>query len=155
MRLAETLGEPLTHPPPEDIEPATGGRDLLGGQVQVYFGGTTGLIEYIRSGIRALAVTTTTRAETLPELPTVAESVPGYEASGWQGIGAPRNTPGEIIEKLNQQINSGLVDPKIKAQLADLGEAPLVLSPDAFGKLIAGEGAKWGKVIRAANIKPE
>ena len=105
--------------------------------------------------MRALAVTTATRSEALPDIPTVGESVPGYEASGWLGVGAPMNTPVEIIEKLNNEINTALADPKMKAQFADLGVTPLAGSPADFGKLIAAETDKWGNVIRAANIKPE
>ena len=113
-------------------------------------------IEYIRAGkLRALAVTTATRSEALPDIPTVGEFVPGYEASAWFGIGAPKNTPAEIIDKLNKEINAGLADPKIKARLADLGGTALAGSPADFGKLIADETEKWGKVIRAANIKAE
>jgi tripartite-type tricarboxylate transporter receptor subunit TctC len=130
--------------------------DLLGGQVQVYFPGTVASIEYIKAGrLRALAVTTATRSDELPDVPTVGEFVPGYEASGWFGVGAPKSTPTEIIDKLNNEINAALADPKMKARLADLGATPLVGSPADFGKLIAEETEKWGKVIRAANIKPE
>jgi tripartite-type tricarboxylate transporter receptor subunit TctC len=130
--------------------------DLLGGQVQVMFPGTVASIEYIRAGrLRALAVTTATRSEALPGIPTMGEFVPGYEASQWFGIGAPKNTPAEIVDKLNREINAGLADPKIKARLADLGGEVLALSPADFAKLIAEETEKWGKVIRAANIKPE
>ena len=113
-------------------------------------------IEHIRAGkLRALAVTTATRSEVLPDIPTVGEFVPGYEASAWSGVGAPKNTPAEIVDKLNKEINAGLADPKIKARLADLGGTVLAGSPADFGKLIADETEKWGKVIRAANIKPE
>ena len=105
--------------------------------------------------MRALAITTTTRFESLPDIPTVGDFVPGYEASGWQGIGAPRNTPTEIIDILNKEINARLSDPKVKAQLADMGGTALALSPAEFGKLIAQDTEKWAKVIRAANIKPE
>jgi tripartite-type tricarboxylate transporter receptor subunit TctC len=113
-------------------------------------------IEHIRAGrLRALAVTAATRSDQLLDIPTVAEFVPGYEASVWFGIGAPRNTPAEIVDKLNKEINAGLVDPKFKARLADLGGTVLAGSPADFGKLIAAETEKWGKVIRAANIKPE
>ena len=113
-------------------------------------------IEYIRAGkLRALAVTTAARSEALPDIPTMAEFLPDYEASAWFGIGAPKNTPYEIIDKLNKEINAGLADPKLKAQLADLGGIILGGSPADFGKLIADETEKWGKVIRAANIKPE
>jgi tripartite-type tricarboxylate transporter receptor subunit TctC len=130
--------------------------DLLGGQVQVTFVATVSSIEYIRAGrLRALAVTAATRSDELPGIPTVGEFVPGYEASVWYGIGAPRNTPVEVIDKLNKEINAALADPKMKARLADLGGTPLVISPADFGKLIADDTEKWGKVIRAANIKAE
>jgi tripartite-type tricarboxylate transporter receptor subunit TctC len=130
--------------------------DLLGGQVQVMFGTMPSSIEYIRSGgVRALAVTTEARSDVLPDLPTVADYVPGYEASSWYGIGAPRNTPSEIIDKLNKAINAGVADPKLKARLADLGGTTLTISPADFAKLIADETGKWGKVVRAANIKAE
>jgi tripartite-type tricarboxylate transporter receptor subunit TctC len=130
--------------------------DLLGGQVQVFFISIPPSIGYIQSGkLRALAVTTAMRQEALPDIPTVGEFVPGYEASAWQGIGAPKNTSAEIIDKLNKEINAGLADPKIKAQLVNLGGTVLALSPSDFGKLIAEETERWGKVIRAANIKPD
>jgi tripartite-type tricarboxylate transporter receptor subunit TctC len=129
--------------------------DLLNGQVQVLFEPLPASIQHIKSGkLRALAVTTASRSEALPEVPTVAEFVPGYEASGWNGVCAPRNTPAEIIGTLNNAINAGLADPKVKARLADLGATPLAGSPGDFGKLIAEETEKWGKVIRAGNIKP-
>jgi len=113
-------------------------------------------IEYIRAGrVRALAVTTETRSEALPDIPSVGEFLPGYEASNWFGIGAPKNTPAEIVEKLNNEINAALADPKIKARLADLGETPFPGSPADFGKFIADETEKWGRVIRAANIKAD
>jgi tripartite-type tricarboxylate transporter receptor subunit TctC len=130
--------------------------DLLGGQVQVTFESTSSSIEYIRSGkLRALAVTTSTRSEALPDIPTLSDFVPGYEASSWYGIGAPKNTPPDILDKLNNEINAGLADPKIKARFADLGGMALSGSPTDFGKLIAEETEKWSKVIRAANIKVE
>ncbi len=130
--------------------------DLLGGQVQVTFESTSSSIEYIRSGkLRALAVTTSTRSAALPDIPTLSDFVPGYEASSWYGIGAPKDTPPDIIDKLNKEINAGLADPKIKARFADLGGMALSGSPADFGKLIAEETEKWGKVIRAANIKAE
>src|SRR5437870_4557453 len=130
--------------------------DLLGGQVQVTFDPMPSAIEYVRSGkLRALAVTTATRSEALPDLPTVADVLPGYEASTWYGVGAPRNTPSEIIAKLNIEINAALADPKMKARLADLGGMVLAGSAADFGKLIAEETEKWGKVIRAAGIKAE
>ena len=113
-------------------------------------------IEHIRAGkLRALAVTTATRSEGLPDIPTVGEFVPGYEASIWCGVGAPKNTPAEIVDKLNKEINAGLADPKIKARLADLGGTVLAGSPADFGKLIAEETEKWGKVVKFAGIKPE
>lgn len=130
--------------------------DLMAGQVQVMFDPLGSSIEYIRAGrLRALAVTTATRSEALPDVPTVGDFVPGYEASLWQGIGAPKSTPPEIVDKLNKEINAALADPKIKARLADLGSTPLVSSPGDFAKLIADDTEKWGKVIRAANIKAE
>jgi tripartite-type tricarboxylate transporter receptor subunit TctC len=130
--------------------------DLLGGQVQVLFGSTSLTIEHIRAGkLRPLAVTSATRWEGLPDIPTVNDFISGYEASAWVGIGAPRNTPAEIIGRLNKEINAALADPKIKARLADLGGTVLPGSPADFGKLIADDTEKWAKVIRSANIKPE
>jgi tripartite-type tricarboxylate transporter receptor subunit TctC len=130
--------------------------DLLAGQVQVYFSPLPAAIEYIRAGkLRALAVTTATRSEVLPDVPTVGDFVPGYEASALQGIGAPKKTPAEIIDTLNKEINAALADPKMKSRLADLGGTVLPGSPVAFGKLIAEETEKWGNVIRALNIKAE
>jgi tripartite-type tricarboxylate transporter receptor subunit TctC len=129
--------------------------DLLGGQVQVIFSPTPASIEFIRSGrLRALAVTTAARSEALPDLPTVGDFVPGYEASGLYGIGAPKNTPIEIIEKLNREINAGLGDLKMKERLADLGGTVIAGSPTDLEKLITDETEKWAKVMRAANIKP-
>jgi len=128
---------------------------LLGGQVQVLFEALPPSIPHIRSGqIRALGVTTATRSAALPDLPTVGEFVPGYEASGWNGLCAPKNTPADIIEKLNKLVNASLADPQLKARLADLGATTLGGSAADFGKLIAEETEKWGKVIRAAKIKP-
>jgi tripartite-type tricarboxylate transporter receptor subunit TctC len=130
--------------------------DLLGGRVQVIFDPLGEAIGYIRSGrLRALAVTSATRAAAVPDVPTVAEFVPGYEADGWSGMAAPKNTPVEIIDKLNKETNAGLVDPKMKAQLADLGSTPLLGSPEDFGRLIADETDKWAKVIKFADIKAE
>ena len=147
-------GVDLLHLPYRGGGPAL--TDLLGGQVQVYFATTVASIEYIRTGrLRALAVTTATRSDALPDIPTVAEFVPGYEASSWYGVGAPKATPAEIIEKLNTEINAGLADAKLKARLADLGGDVLALSPADFGKLIADETEKWGNVIRALNIKAD
>ena len=140
--------------PYRGVAPAV--TDLLGGQVQVMFNSLPASIEYIRAGkLRALAVTTETRSETLPDIPTMGDFVPGYEASQWYGVGAPKNTPAEIIDKLNKEINAGLADPKFKARLADLGGTALPGSPADFGKLIADETEKWGKVIKAADIKAE
>jgi len=130
--------------------------DLLGGQVQFYFAGIPSSIQYLRTGkLRALAVTTATRSEVLPEIPTLSDFLPGYEASFWGGFCAPKGTPAEIVDKLNKEINAGLADPKMKARIADLGATVLVGSPADFGKHIAEETEKWGKVIRAANIKAE
>jgi tripartite-type tricarboxylate transporter receptor subunit TctC len=130
--------------------------DLLGGQVQVVFGTLPASIELIRAGkLRALAVTTATRSQALPDIPTVGDFVPGYEASSWWGVGTPKNTPANIIEKLNSEINAALADSKMKARLADLGGAVLPGSPADFGKLVSEETEKWGKVVRAANIKAE
>ena len=144
----------MTHVPYRGSAPAL--TDLLGGHVQVVFDTTLASIQYIRAGrLRPLAVTTATRLEALPDIPTVGDFLPGYEASGWYGVGAPKNTPVDIIEKLNKEINAGLADPKVKARLAELGGIVLAGSPADFGRLIAEETKKWGKVIQAANIKPE
>jgi tripartite-type tricarboxylate transporter receptor subunit TctC len=130
--------------------------DLLGGQVQVMFNSPPASIEYIKAGtLRALAVTTATRSETLPDLPTVGEFVPGYETSQWYGVGVPKNTPAEIVDKLNKEVNAGLVDPKLKARLADLGGIVLAGSPVDFGKFIADETEKWAKVIKFAGVKAD
>jgi tripartite-type tricarboxylate transporter receptor subunit TctC len=147
-------GIDMVHVPYRGNGPAI--TDLLGGQVQVLFAGTLEAIEHIRAGrLRPLAVTDTTRLEALPDIPTVGEFVAGYEASAWLGLGAPKNTPTEFIEKLNNAINAGLADPKIKARLAEMGGILLAGSPADFGKFIAEETDKWGKVIRALNIKAE
>ena len=147
-------GVDMVHVPYRGTGPSL--TNLIGGQVQVTFEATPASIGYIRAGtLRALAVTTTRRSEALPDIPTVAEFVPGYEASAWFGVGAPKATPAEIVEKLNKEINAGLADPKIEARLANLGGDVLALSPADFGKLIADETEKWGKVIRALNIKAE
>ena len=130
--------------------------DLLGGQVQAYFSPMPASIEYIKAGnLRAMAVTTAERSQALPDVPTVAEFVRSYEASSWHGIGAPAGTPAEIVDKLNKEINAGLADPKIKARLDEMGGTALIGPPAAFGQLIVDETEKWGKVMRAANIKPE
>jgi tripartite-type tricarboxylate transporter receptor subunit TctC len=130
--------------------------DLIGGQVQLMFDTTQASIPHIKAGkVRALAVTTAARSELLPDLPTIGDFVPGYEASGSFGFGAPRNTPAEIIEKLNREINAVLADPKVKARIAELGGEPLAGSAAVYGRLLAEESEKWGKVVRAANIKVE
>jgi len=147
-------GVNMTHVPYRGDAPAL--SDLLGGQVQLYFSTLAGSIEYIRAGkLRALAVTTASRSEVLPDIPTVGEFVPGYEASAVLGLGAPRNTPTHIVDKLNAAVNAGLADPKLKARLANLGGTALALSSAEFGKLIADETEKWGKVVRAAGSKAE
>ncbi len=130
--------------------------DLLGGDVQVLFATTPGTTDYIRTGkLRALAVTTAVRAEVLPELPTVADFVPGYDASQWYDLAAPKNTPAEIVDRLNGEINAAIADPGMKARLAAIGGEPLPGSPAEFGRLIAEETEKWARVVRAAGIKPE
>jgi tripartite-type tricarboxylate transporter receptor subunit TctC len=147
-------GVDMTHVPYRGGGPAV--ADLLGGQVQVTFAVVTTAIEFIRAGrLRALAVTSATRSEALPDIPTVADFVPGYEASGWFGLLAPKNTPVEIVDKLNKEINAALASPKMKARLGDLGAVPMSMTAAEFGKFIANETEKWGKVIRAANIKAE
>jgi tripartite-type tricarboxylate transporter receptor subunit TctC len=144
----------LVHVPYRGMGPAL--TDLFGEQVQVTFASMPASIAYIRAGkLRALAVTTATRSEALPDIPTVGEFMPGYEASTWYGIGAPKATPAEIIEKLNTEINASLADPKLQARLADLGGTVMVDSPADFCKFIADDTEKWAKVIRAANIKAE
>jgi len=142
----------MLHVPYRGAAPAI--TDLLGGQVQVMIDNGPSSIEYIRMGkLRALAVTTATRWEALPDIPTVADFLPGYESSTWNGFGAPRKTPTEIIDKLNSEINAALADPKVRTRLANLGGAPLSMTPADLARLIADETEKWGKVIRAANIK--
>ena len=130
--------------------------DRIGGRVQVVFDTFAASIEFVRAGkLRALAVTTATRSPALPDVPSLGDFLPGYDASTWLGIGAPMNTPPDIVEKLNKEINAVLADPKIKARFADLGVTPLVVSPADFGRLIADETEKWGNVIRTLNIKAE
>jgi len=147
-------GVKLLHVPYRSTGPAL--VDLLGGQVQVMFDTVPASIEFIRAGkLRPLAVTTATRLEVLPGVPAVGEFVPGYEASAWQGIGAPKSTPAEIIERLNTHINAGLADPKMKARLADLGAIPIPMTPADFGKLIANETEKWGKAVQFSGAKPD
>ena len=146
-------GVNLVHVPYRGAGPAL--IDLLAGQVQVMFASISSSIEYVRAGkLRALAATTSTRSPVLPDIPTVSEFVPGYEFSFWTGIGAPRNTPIEIVDKLNQGINAALADPNTEARLAELGSTALPSSPGDFGKLIAEETEKWGKVVKFADIKP-
>jgi len=150
----QQVGLDILHVPYRGVAPAL--TDLLGGRVQVLFTNPALLIPYIRANkLRALAITTAMRLEALPDIPAVAEFVPGYEASSIFGFGAPRNTPAEIIDKLNKEINAGLADPKIKGRLADLYGTALGGSPADFGKLLAEETEKWGKVIRAADIRPQ
>jgi tripartite-type tricarboxylate transporter receptor subunit TctC len=144
----------MTHVPYRGSGPML--NDLLGGQLQFAFDAVASSIGHIRAGrLRALGVGDAKRIDALPDVPAVAEFVPGFEASGTQGLGAPRNTPVEIIDRLNREINAGLADPRIRAPIADLGNAPLALSPAEYGKLLAEETEKWAKVIRAANLKPE
>lgn len=146
-------GVDMVHVPYRGGAPAI--TDTIAGQVQLYLVPTVASIEYVRAGkMRALAVTTATRSEALPDLPTIGEFVPGFEASIWFGIGAPKGTPREIVDLLNREINAGLINLKIKEQLAALGGTALAGSPTDFGKLIAAETEKWGRVIRTANIKP-
>jgi tripartite-type tricarboxylate transporter receptor subunit TctC len=147
-------GVNMLHVPYRGIAPAV--ADLLGGQVQVCFVGIIASLEYIRAGqLRALAVTTTSRLEALPEIPSLSEFLPGYEATDWKGIGAPKNTPPEMIEKLNKEINAGLADPKLRARFAELGAAGIPGSPADLGKLIAEETEKWAKVVMFAGIKAD
>jgi tripartite-type tricarboxylate transporter receptor subunit TctC len=147
-------GVSIVHVPYRGGAPAV--ADLLGGQLQVMFDVMPESIEHIRAGkLRPLAVTTTTRFPAMPDIPTVSEFVPGYEATYWHGVGVPKNTPDDIIDTLNKEINLALADPKIRARFADLGGTAMGGSPADFGKLIAEETERWGKVVRAANIKPE
>jgi tripartite-type tricarboxylate transporter receptor subunit TctC len=147
-------GVEMVHVPYRGGAPAL--TDLISGQVQVMFGPLPASIEFIRAGkLRALAVTTTTRSQALPDIPTVGEFVPGYEASGWNGLVAPKNTPTAVIDKLNKEINADLADPDIKARLADLGGTPLAGSPADFGKLVADETEKWAKVVKFSGAKAE
>jgi tripartite-type tricarboxylate transporter receptor subunit TctC len=148
-------GVTMVHVPYRGGAPAAV-TDMLGGEVQVMFDNTTNSIEHIRAGkLRALAVTTAMRWAGLPDIPTVGDFVPGFEVSAWYGVGVPRNTPADIVEKLNKEINAALAAPKMKARLSDLGGTVLPGSPADFGKLIVEETEKWGKVIRAANVKAQ
>ena len=147
-------GTKFTHVPYRGGAPAV--TDLIGGQVQVYFDGISGSLDHVRSGrLRALGVTTAQRADVLPNVPSIAEFVPGYEAGGWYGIGVPKNVPAEVVDKLNREINASLADPKLKTRLADLGYATSGSSPAEFGSMIAREIEKWAKVLKFAGIKPE
>jgi tripartite-type tricarboxylate transporter receptor subunit TctC len=147
-------GVKLVHVPYRGSGPAR--TDLIAGQIQVMFDPIAQALEYVRGGqLRALAISTTTRAEVLPDLPTVSEFVPGYASDTWYGVGAPKGTPSEIIQRLNREINAGLLDPKIKARLADLGGTVLAGSPADFGKLLAEETEKWGKVVKFSGINAD
>jgi tripartite-type tricarboxylate transporter receptor subunit TctC len=147
-------GVKLTHVPYRGLAPAL--ADLIGGQVEVAFPDLPSSIEHIKAGqLRALAVTSATRLAALPEIPAAAEFVPGYEVSGWWGVGAPRNTPSEIIEKLDREIGAALGDPRLQAGIADAGCVPMPMRAAEFGRLLAAEVEKWGKVVKFANIKPE
>ena len=147
-------GVDLVHVPYRGSPPAL--TDLLGGQLQLMFSPLPPSIEYVRTGrLRALAVTTSTRSQTLPDVPVIADFVPDYEASAWYGIGAPAKTPPNTIVRLNAEINAGLIDEKLKVRLTELGSVPFLLTPSQFGKHLVAETDKWGKVVHAANIKPE
>jgi tripartite-type tricarboxylate transporter receptor subunit TctC len=149
-----TAGINMVHVPFRGAGPAL--TDLLGGQVQLMFGSVPSSIEHIRTGkLRALAVTTATRSEVLPDIPTMADFVPGYDVSDWAGVGAPKNTPADIIDKLNREINAGLADAKLKARLADLGATLIPGSPADFGKLIAEETEKWARVVKFSGAKAD
>jgi tripartite-type tricarboxylate transporter receptor subunit TctC len=144
----------MQHVPYRGDAPAL--TDLIGGQVQVMFAGLPSSIEHIRAGkLRPLAVASATRLEALPNIPTVGDFVPGYEASGWTGIGVPKNTPAEIVDKLNNAINAGLADSRIKARLADLGSTVIALPHTEFGNFIANETEKWAKVVKFSGAKPD
>jgi tripartite-type tricarboxylate transporter receptor subunit TctC len=145
-------GVEMFHVPYRGGAPAI--TDLISGQIQVLFTGIATAIEYIRAGrLRALGVTTSTRSVALPDIPSVSEFVPGYEANIWYGLGIPKNTPAAIIDKLNKEINAALVDPKLKTRIADLGGVPMSMTTAEFGKFVASETEKWGRIIRAGNIK--
>jgi tripartite-type tricarboxylate transporter receptor subunit TctC len=147
-------GVNMLHVPYRGAGPAL--ADLLGGQVQVCFGGAISSIDYIRAGrLRALAVTTASRLDVLPDIPSLSEFLPGYEAADWKGIGAPKNTPPEFIDKLNKEINAGLADPKLRARFAELGSPVFPGSPTEFRKLIAEETEKWAKVVKFAGLKAD
>jgi len=147
-------GVNLVHVPYRGNGPAL--TDVLGGQVQVLFPSAPSAIEYVRAGtLRGLAVTTAKRSPAFPDIPALDETMPGYEALQWYGIVAPRNTPAQIVDRLNAEINAGLADPKMRARLADLGGVPMAVTPGEFGKFIADETEKWGKVVKFSGAKPE
>jgi tripartite-type tricarboxylate transporter receptor subunit TctC len=147
-------GVDMVHVPYRGQGPAL--TDLLGGQVQILFAAAPGTTDYVKTGkLRALAVTTATRMQEMPDIPTVGDFVPGYEASQWYGFAAPKNTPAEIVDRLNKEINAAVADPGMLARLAAIGGQPIPGAPAEFGRLIAEETEKWGKVVRAAGIKPE
>jgi tripartite-type tricarboxylate transporter receptor subunit TctC len=149
-----TAGVDFVHVPYRGAGPAL--TDLLGGQVLTSFAGIAGSIEYVRTGrLRALAVTTATRADALPDVPTVAEFLPGFEAGDWLGVGTPKGTPADVIEVLNREIRAGVADPRVRARFAELGGTPMALTPGEFGQLVAEETTKWGKVVRGAGIRAE
>jgi tripartite-type tricarboxylate transporter receptor subunit TctC len=145
-------GVGMVHVPYRGAGPAL--TDLLGGQVQIMFASMVSVIEYLKAGtLRALAVTTAARSDALPDIPTMGDFVPGYEASNWYGLGVPKRTPAEVIDRLNKEINAALVQTRVRARLADLGSEPIAGSPAEFGQMIADETAKWAKVIKFANLK--
>jgi tripartite-type tricarboxylate transporter receptor subunit TctC len=147
-------GVNMVHVPYRGSAPAL--TDLLGAQVQVMFASMPASLQYIRAGkLRALAVTTATRSESLPDVPAVGDFLPGFEASTWYGVGVPKKTPTEIVEKINKEINAALADPKLKARFAELGGVPTPMTPADFGKLVAEETEKWAKVVKFAGLKPE
>jgi len=147
-------GVNMVHVPYRGSAPAL--TDLLAGQVQVMFDAIVSSIEHIRAGrLRALAVTTAARSKVLPDIPTLSEFLPGYEATGWNGVGVPKNTPAEIVDRLNKEVNAVLADPKVKAQIADLGGRVMTGSSAEFGKFIADETEKWAKVVKFSGAKPE
>jgi tripartite-type tricarboxylate transporter receptor subunit TctC len=150
----QMTGVNMVHVPYRGGGPAI--TDLIAGQVQVMFMSPFGLIEYIRvDKLRALAVTTATRSEALPDVPPVGDFVPGFEATSWFGVGAPMNTPIAIVDKLNKEFSAAVADPRIKARITDMGATPFVNTPADFGKLMADEIEKWGKVVKFAGLKPE
>jgi tripartite-type tricarboxylate transporter receptor subunit TctC len=152
--ISGLAGVNLVHVPYRGNGPAL--TALLGGQVEVLFPSLASSMEFIRTGkLRGLAVTSAMRSDAIADLPSVGEFVPGYEISTWYGVGAPKGTPAEVIDKINKEIDAGLADPKMKARFADLGDVPMPMTPAEFGKFIADETEQWGKVIHAANIKPE